>query len=167
MTVAKGGPVRGAGVKLDVLLRAGSNGPAVAAVQRALGVTTTGHFGPLTRAAVIRFQRAQGLEADGIVGPRTGAALGMEVAATATPASALSPAAVAATLRRIAACESNGVATAVSRDGRYRGKYQFSRSTWRAMGGSGDPAAAPEAEQDRRAAALLGRSGTAPWPRCA
>jgi hypothetical protein len=55
----------------------------------------------------------------------------------------------------------------VSPDGRYRGKYQFTRATWRAMGGSGDPAQAPEAEQDRLAALLLARAGTSPWPVCA
>ncbi|MDX6699910.1 MAG: Transglycosylase-like domain, partial [Baekduia sp.] len=30
----------------------------------------------------------------------------------------------------------------------------------------GDPAAAPEAEQDRIAAALLAAEGTSPWPVC-
>ena len=54
----------------------------------------------------------------------------------------------------------------MSADGTYRGKYQFDRDTWRAMGGSGDPADAPEAEQDRIAAALLAQRGTAPWPVC-
>jgi hypothetical protein len=34
------------------------------------------------------------------------------------------------------------------------------------MGGTGDPAAAPESEQDARAAALLAAQGTAPWPVC-
>jgi hypothetical protein len=82
-------------------------------------------------------------------------------------ASAGVPAGLATRLRRIALCESGGDPTAVSADGRYRGKYQFSRATWRAMGGSGDPAAAPEAEQDRRAAELLRREGGAPWPNCA
>jgi hypothetical protein len=48
----------------------------------------------------------------------------------------------------------------------YRGKYQFTRATWAQMGGSGDPAAAPEAEQDRLAAALLAQQGTTPWPVC-
>jgi hypothetical protein len=35
------------------------------------------------------------------------------------------------------------------------------------MGGVGDPAMAPEAEQDRLAAKLLAARGTAPWPNCA
>jgi hypothetical protein len=34
------------------------------------------------------------------------------------------------------------------------------------MGGTGDPAAAPESEQDQRAAALLAARGTSPWPVC-
>jgi peptidoglycan hydrolase-like protein with peptidoglycan-binding domain len=71
-----------------------------------------------------------------------------------------------ARLERIARCESNGDPRAVSPGGRYRGKYQFSRATWRAVGGKGDPAAASEAEQDRRAAILYRRQGAAPWPVC-
>jgi hypothetical protein len=34
------------------------------------------------------------------------------------------------------------------------------------MGATGDPADAPEAEQDRIAAKLLAARGTAPWPSC-
>ena len=71
-----------------------------------------------------------------------------------------------ATLESIAACESGGDPTAVSSDGSYRGKYQFHPSTWEAVGGSGDPAAAPEAEQDYRAALLYAQSGSSPWPVC-
>ena len=48
----------------------------------------------------------------------------------------------------------------------YRGKYQFSTATWQAMGGSGDPAAAPEAEQDMRANMLYEQSGPGQWPVC-
>jgi transglycosylase-like protein len=71
-----------------------------------------------------------------------------------------------ATLESIAACESGGDPTAVSSDGTYRGKYQFDYGTWESMGGSGDPAAAPEAEQDYRAALLYASSGSSPWPIC-
>lgn len=66
----------------------------------------------------------------------------------------------------IAQCESGGDPTAVSPGGKYRGKYQFSPSTWAGVGGTGDPAAAPEAEQDRRAAMLMARSGPGQWPVC-
>ena len=61
-----------------------------------------------------------------------------------------------------AQCESGGDPTAVSPDGTYRGKWQFDQSTWEAHGGSGDPAAAPEAEQDRVAA----RVSYDAWPNC-
>jgi len=71
-----------------------------------------------------------------------------------------------ATLESIAACESGGDPTAVSSDGSYRGKYQFDFGTWESVGGSGDPAAAPESEQDYRAALLYSQSGSSPWPVC-
>ena len=69
-------------------------------------------------------------------------------------------------LQAIAACESGGNPRAVGGGGLYRGKYQFDRQTWASVGGSGDPAAAPEAEQDKRAAMLYARAGSAPWPVC-
>jgi Transglycosylase-like domain len=69
-------------------------------------------------------------------------------------------------LEAIAACESGGDPTAVGGGGLYRGKYQFTYETWASVGGSGDPAAASEAEQDARAAALLARDGAGHWPAC-
>ena len=142
----------------------------VRALQQKLGVSADGVYGPKTRAAVKRFQRAHGLTADGVAGPQTLAALGVSAAPKAKEADDSSAAAssgdAAATLQRIAQCESGGNPSAVSADGTYRGKYQFDRETWRAMGGSGDPADAPEAEQDRIAAALLAQRGTSPWPVC-
>lgn len=71
-----------------------------------------------------------------------------------------------ATLDAIGACESGGDPTAVSSDGTYRGKYQFDYGTWESVGGSGDPAAASEAEQDYRAALLYAEAGSSPWPIC-
>jgi hypothetical protein len=82
-------------------------------------------------------------------------------AAEQAAAPAASPA-----LEAIAACESGGNPAAVGGGGAFRGKYQFDYGTWASVGGSGDPAAAPEAEQDRRAAMLLQRSGSSPWPVC-
>ena len=70
------------------------------------------------------------------------------------------------TLDAIAACESGGDPAAVSSDGSYRGKYQFDYGTWESVGGSGDPAAASEQEQDYRAALLYSQSGSSPWPIC-
>jgi hypothetical protein len=69
-------------------------------------------------------------------------------------------------LQAIASCESGGNPSAIGGGGAYRGKYQFDYGTWASVGGSGDPAAAPESEQDMRAAMLLQRSGTSPWPVC-
>jgi hypothetical protein len=71
-----------------------------------------------------------------------------------------------ATLQSIAQCESGGNPSAVSPGGQYRGKYQFSYATWQAMGGSGDPAAAPESVQDAMAAKLYAASGPGQWPVC-
>jgi septal ring factor EnvC (AmiA/AmiB activator) len=79
----------------------------------------------------------------------------------AAPAGGASP-----QLEAIAACESGGDPTAIGGGGAYRGKYQFDYQTWASVGGSGDPAAAPEAEQDARAAALMAQSGSTPWPVC-
>jgi hypothetical protein len=72
-----------------------------------------------------------------------------------------------ATLQRIAECESGGDPGAIGGGGLHRGKYQFTFETWYDMGGRGDPALAPESEQDRRAAQLLRERGTVPWPNCA
>jgi len=58
------------------LLKKGSRGPAVAALQRQLGIAADGVFGRQTRAAVKAFQGRNGLIVDGIVGPQTRAALG-------------------------------------------------------------------------------------------
>ena len=69
-------------------------------------------------------------------------------------------------LQAIAACESGGNPSAIGGGGAYRGKYQFSYSTWAAVGGSGDPAAASEAEQDARAARLYAQAGPGQWPTC-
>lgn len=142
----------------------------VRAVQQALGIAVDGVSGPQTRAAVRAFQRSRGLVVDGVIGPQTLQALGIKAptakSASARKATAAATAGAPALLEAIALCESGGDPTAVSPDGRYRGKYQFTRATWRAMGGSGDPAAAPEAEQDSRAAKLLAAQGTAPWPAC-
>ena len=142
----------------------------VRALQQKLGVSADGVYGPRTRAAVKRFQRAHGLAADGVAGPQTLAALGLSASAPKTQPTSDAAAAPSGdaqgTLQRIAQCESGGDPTAVSSDGTYRGKYQFDRTTWQELGGTGDPAAAPEAVQDELAAKLLAERGTAPWPVC-
>lgn len=150
-----------------VLLRLGSSGPSVSAVQRALGIPADGAFGPRTERAVKRYQRAHGLLVDGIVGPQTAGALGISLRPAGVGAAAGRPTgAPSGLLERIARCESGGNPRAISPGGVYRGKYQFSRATWRSLGGVGDPAAAPEAVQDAMAAKLLARAGRSAWPNC-
>jgi hypothetical protein len=68
-------------------------------------------------------------------------------------------------LQAIAACESGGNPSTDTGNGFY-GKYQFTQQTWQAVGGSGNPAQASEAEQDRRAAQLLAQAGPGQWPVC-
>jgi cell wall-associated NlpC family hydrolase len=63
------------GIAGEIVLREGDAGPAVAAVQRRLGVTADGDFGPVTLRAVRAFQARHGLVVDGQVGPHTLAAL--------------------------------------------------------------------------------------------
>jgi Transglycosylase-like domain len=74
--------------------------------------------------------------------------------------------AIPAALAAIARCESHGNPRTISSNGMYRGKYQFGHGTWASVGGKGDPAAASETEQDRRAALLFSRLGASPWPVC-
>lgn len=77
------------------------------------------------------------------------------------------------TLARLRACESHGNYSAVSRSGRYRGAYQFSRRTWNNVAknvlptfAGQDPAAAPPHVQDAMARALWAATGPRSWPVC-
>jgi len=68
-------PVAPAGGTPRKTLRRGDTGDLVSQLQRRLGISPPGPFGPKTEAAVRAFQREQGMLADGIVGPKTWAAL--------------------------------------------------------------------------------------------
>jgi peptidoglycan hydrolase-like protein with peptidoglycan-binding domain len=155
-------------------LKVGSTGAAVKQLQRRLHVQVTGYYGTKTKAAVQRFQRSHHLAADGVAGPATLRALGVRARSASYSSGGASPSSgdsssskLPPVLKRIAQCESGGNPHAVSPSGRYRGKYQFDRATWRRWGGTGDPAAAPESVQDRIALKLYRARGTAPWPSCA
>jgi hypothetical protein len=95
-------------------------------------------------------------------------------AATAAPAASAAPvptpqvaaSAPSSGLQSIAQCESGGNPAAVDASGTYRGKYQFDQGTWESVGGTGDPAAAPESVQDSLAAKLQAQRGNSPWPVC-
>ena len=66
----------------------------------------------------------------------------------------------------LAQCESGGNASIVSSNGKYHGLYQFSVSTWKAVGGSGLPSQASASEQTYRAKLLYQRAGAGQWPVC-
>jgi resuscitation-promoting factor RpfB len=160
-------PAASAGVHA---LKRGNRGAAVVRLQQRLGIPADGVFGPQTLRAVRRYQRRHRLAVDGIVGPRTAAALHIGLAHADRAHGHRHGGGrvrIPAELARIARCESGGNPRAVSSGGAYRGKYQFDRQTWRAIGGHGDPARASEGEQDRRALMLLRARGTSPWPSCA
>jgi len=166
MTLAAGGAVAADGPAASRGQVASTSG--TVALQRALGVSADGVIGPVTRRAIRNYQRNHGLAVDGIAGPATLASLGISAAPakTQTQTTSTRSSAGSGTLAKIAQCESGGDPTAVSSSGQYRGKYQFSRATWRDLGGSGDPAAAPESVQDAMAAKLYARRGASPWPVC-
>lgn len=89
----------------STLLRSGSEGPAVEALQQHLnaaigaGLRIDGDFGRNTRLAVENFQRRAGLEVDGEVGSRTRTALREVVAGTRTLAAPSAPGGTAAPAR--------------------------------------------------------------------
>lgn len=70
-------------------------------------------------------------------------------------------------------CESNGNYAITNPSGKYRGAYQFDRSTWNSVAEryapnlvGVDPAAALPADQDGMAFALYTERGASPWPHC-
>jgi len=70
-------------------------------------------------------------------------------------------------------CESNGNYAITNPSGKYRGAYQFDRSTWNSVAERHapnlvgvDPAAASPADQDAMAFALYIERGASPWPHC-
>lgn len=65
----------------------------------------------------------------------------------------------------LARCESGGNPNAYNPAGFY-GLYQFSLSTWRAVGGTGLPTDYGYWEQTKRAWKLYQRAGSSPWPHC-
>ena len=157
----------GASAASEVVVKRGDRGAAVRRIQEELGITADGVFGPQTERAVKRFQRSHDLVADGIVGPLTRGAMGLRpFSSRSLRRTSTRSVLVPAILRQIAECESGGNPRAISPGGLYRGKYQFSRDTWRNLGGSGDPADAPEWLQDRLALKLYRLRGIAPWPNC-
>jgi peptidoglycan hydrolase-like protein with peptidoglycan-binding domain len=158
----------GASASSEIVVKRGDRGSAVRSIQRQLGISADGVFGPMTERAVKRFQRRHDLVPDGIVGPLTRGALGLkpfssrfaaphhqpERRHSGRPAAHRPSASPAATRERSRRAAPTAASTSSA------------RSTWHNLGGAGDPAAAPEWLQDRLALKLYRQSGTAPWPNC-
>ena len=70
--------------------------------------------------------------------------------------------------RNTAECESGGDPDAIGGGGRYRGAFQFMRSTWKTAPNSpgGDPIAYPYRTQAVVAVALKRADGAGHWPVC-
>jgi cell wall-associated NlpC family hydrolase len=97
-------------------LERGTTGDEVRAVQRALGITADGDFGPNTRRAVLDFQARSGLVVDGIVGPATKRALGLAGApAPATARGGSSNAATTMAIQRALGIGADGVYGPITR----------------------------------------------------
>jgi hypothetical protein len=90
---------------------------------------------------------------------------GETTATTSTDASAQGGGGAGGDLASIRACESGGDYSANTGNG-YYGAYQFDQSTWTAAGGSGNPAEASPAEQDRVAANHIANGNRSAWPNC-
>lgn len=81
------------------------------------------------------------------------------------PARQAAPATGGGVWDKLAECESGGDWSIATGNG-YYGGLQFAPGSWRAAGGSGNPAAASREEQIRVAENLLGMQGWGAWPAC-
>jgi peptidoglycan hydrolase-like protein with peptidoglycan-binding domain len=153
----------------STVLSYGDRGPRVVRLQRYLHVRpTSGFYGPITRAAVRRWQARHHRPVTGRAGRVLWHAVTghtSQAADRSRPASRSGDRGSSLNWRALARCESGGNPRAVNPSG-YYGLYQFSRSTWRSVGGHGLPSRASSAEQTRRARILFSRTGARSWPHC-
>jgi peptidoglycan hydrolase-like protein with peptidoglycan-binding domain len=180
----------GRDLTLQAPMQRGADVQTVQSRYAAHGINTgpiDGIFGPITEGATRAFQASKGLPVDGIVGPRTWAAAFDETVsspvhsdpapapvqhtfvpsapahqAVASSSSSSVAGGVWAALRQ---CESGGNYSTNTGNG-YGGAYQFSQSTWSAIGMSGSPSSASPAQQDAAAQRLQAQSGWGQWPAC-
>lgn len=131
------------------------HGPRVVELQEALGVTADGWYSYATQQAHRRAFEYLDLPVDDLPAPVV--PFGTEGHQWAA----------------LRDCESNGNYAIVNRSGKYRGAYQFDRSTWNSVAERHafhlvgvDPAAASPGDQDAMAFALYGERGARPWPHC-
>lgn len=133
----------------------GEQGPRVVLLQETLGIATDGTYGHTTQSAHLAAVRFVGLP-------------------TATvPVPPLPPGPSPDEWEALRQCESNGNYAITNPSGKYRGAYQFDRSTWDSVASRHspglvgvDPAAAAPADQDYIARALYSERGARPWPHC-
>jgi uncharacterized protein YabE (DUF348 family) len=85
-----------------------------------------------------------------------------QVSVGSKPRPTVAPTADGLNWAALAKCESGGNPRAVNPSG-YYGLYQFSLSTWRSVGGSGNPIDAAPAEQTARAQMLFNKAGAGQW----
>lgn len=177
--------VAGAGVAQAQTLTKGDSGPSVAHVQRAVGAHADGAYGSQTQSLVKSFQAKHGLMVDGIAGPQTeGALFGSQTSGSKTGHSSSSHktgstgtssksssstskgssssggSSLPASIKQ---CESHGNYHARNSSSGAGGAYQIMPSTWRAYGGSGDPASASPAQQDQIASKIYSSGGASQW----
>jgi hypothetical protein len=147
-----------------IVLVPGDVGRNVVSLQRFLHVRpTSGYYGPLTRAAVVRWQAAHHRHRTGLVGKLLWHAV--QGAGRAPAPSRSGERSGGLDWAALARCESGGNPRAVNPAG-YYGLYQFSPGTWRSVGGSGLPTQASSGEQTHRAIVLYARTGPGSWPSC-
>ena len=135
--------------------------PRVAELQELLGVTADGWYGRVTRNAHQARLEAASMSLDALP----------ELPTIPTVVVIDGPSSSAwAALRD---CESGGDYSITNPSGKYRGAYQFDRSTWNSVAerhapalAGVDPAVATPAEQDAMALALYSERGARPWPSC-
>ncbi len=129
--------------------------PRVAALQETLGLDADGRYAHATQRAHRNAAEFVGLPIDTL------------------PTPILPPGPDPSEWEALRQCESNGNYAITSRTGKYRGAYQFDRSTWNSVAEryapdlvGVDPAAASPADQDTMALALYSERGARPWPHC-
>ena len=129
--------------------------PQVAELQETLGVAADGRYGIATQQAHRMAAEFVGLPIESL------------------PVPELPPGPDPSEWEALRQCESNGNYAITSSTGKYRGAYQFDRTTWNSVAGRHaphlvgvDPAAAAPADQDAMALALYSERGASPWPHC-
>ena len=130
-------------------------GPRVVLLQETLGVAVDGRYGHATHRAHLAAVEFVGLPTSTV------------------PVPALPPGPSPDEWEALRQCESNGNYAITNPSGKYRGAYQFDRTTWDSVASRHathlvgvDPAAAAPADQDYMALALYSERGASPWPHC-